>query len=123
MTGRFPIRTRVLHWQTAVADFAALLNGFTMTNQIGSHAALVAVHMTLGISILVIVIVRAANRFTHKPPKSPACKGRIDSVTSSSFERSDNLRLSSTLPVYGFTLVHSYNSGQLPLRPHTRTWL
>ena len=78
MTGRFPIRTRVLHWLTAVAVFAALLIGFAMTNEIGSHGALVAVHMTLGISILVIVIVRAANRFTHKPPKWPDTVGPLE---------------------------------------------
>jgi len=75
---RFPVRTRVLHWLTAVAVFAALLIGFAMTNAIGSHAALVAVHMTLGISILVIVIVRAANRFTHKAPKWPATVGPLE---------------------------------------------
>ena len=75
---RFPIRTRVLHWLTAVAVFAALLIGFTMTNEIGSHGALVAVHMTLGISILVIVIARAANRFTHKPPKWPDTVGPLE---------------------------------------------
>ncbi|MDR3661804.1 MAG: cytochrome b/b6 domain-containing protein [Mycobacterium sp.] len=75
MTGRFPIRTRVLHWLTALAIFAALLIGFTMTNVIGSHGALVGVHMTLGITILVIVIARAANRFTHKPPKWPDTVG------------------------------------------------
>ena len=78
MTGRFPVRTRVLHWLTAAAVFAALLIGFTMTNRIGSHGALVAVHMTLGISILVIVIVRAANRFTHKPPKWPDTVGPLE---------------------------------------------
>jgi len=78
VTSRFPVRTRVLHWLTAVAVFAALLIGFTMTNAIGSHGALVAVHMTLGISILAIVIVRAANRFTHKPPKWPATVGPLE---------------------------------------------
>ncbi|MGX9672221.1 cytochrome b [Mycobacterium sp. HM-7] len=78
MISRFPVRTRVLHWLTAVAVFAALLIGFAMTNAIGSHAALVAVHMTLGISILVIVIVRAANRFTHKAPKWPATVGPLE---------------------------------------------
>lgn len=78
MTARFPVRTRVLHWLTAVALFAALLIGFTMTNAIGSHAALVAVHMTLGICILVIVIARAANRFTHKPPKWPDTVGPLE---------------------------------------------
>lgn len=78
MTDRFPVRTRVLHWLTAVAVFAALLIGFTMTNAIGSHAALVGVHMTLGISILIIVIARAANRFTHKAPKWPATVGPLE---------------------------------------------
>ncbi|MUL75045.1 cytochrome b/b6 domain-containing protein [Mycolicibacterium sp. CBMA 226] len=78
MTDRFPIRSRVLHWLTAVAVFAALLIGFSMTNEIGSHGALVAIHMTLGISILVIVIVRAANRFTHKPPKWPDTVGPLE---------------------------------------------
>ena len=78
MTVRFPVRTRVLHWLTAAAIFAALLIGFTMTNRIGSHGALVGVHMTLGISILVIVIVRAANRFTHKPPKWPDTVGPLE---------------------------------------------
>jgi cytochrome b561 len=72
---KYPGRTRILHWLTAVAVFAALFIGFTMANIVGSHRALVATHMTLGISILVIVIVRGANRFTHKTPKLPDTVG------------------------------------------------
>lgn len=72
---KYPIRTRILHWLTAIAIFATLLIGFTMTNLIGSHGTLVAVHMTLGVSILAIVIARAANRFTHKTPPLPNTVG------------------------------------------------
>lgn len=72
---KYPVRTRILHWVVAVAIFAALFIGFTMTNIVGSHGTLVAAHMTLGITILVIVIARAANRFTHKTPKLPDTVG------------------------------------------------
>ena len=72
---KYPIRTRILHWLTAIAIFAMLLIGFTMTNIIGSHGTLVAVHMTLGVSIVAIVIARAANRFTHTTPPLPDTVG------------------------------------------------
>jgi len=63
---RYPARTRILHWLTAILVFAALLIGFAMVNSLGSYAALIGIHMTIGLSILVIVVVRAANRF-HAP--------------------------------------------------------
>jgi cytochrome b561 len=68
---RFPLRTRILHWLTAVLVFSTLFIGFVMVNSIGSYASLRAVHMTLGVVILAIVILRAANRFTHRAPKLP----------------------------------------------------
>lgn len=71
MSTRFPLRTRVLHWLTAILVFTALLVGFVMVNSLGSYAALVGVHMTLGVAILAIVVVRAANRFTHRTPPLP----------------------------------------------------
>jgi cytochrome b561 len=58
---RYPIRTRILHWLTAVLVFSALFIGFVMVNSLGSYASLRLVHMTLGVLILVIVVVRAAN--------------------------------------------------------------
>ncbi|OPX06195.1 cytochrome b [Mycobacterium sp. AT1] len=71
MTTRFPLRTRVLHWLTAILVFTALLVGFVMVNSLGSYAALLGVHMTLGIAILAIVVVRGFNRFTHRTPPLP----------------------------------------------------
>ncbi len=75
---RYPVRTRILHWLTAILIFTTLFVGFVMVNSIGSYGALIGVHMTLGVTILVIVIVRAANRFTHHAPKLPATVGRIE---------------------------------------------
>jgi len=75
---KYPIRTRVLHWLTAIAVFTTLLIGFTMTNSVAWHGALLAAHLTLGVLILLIVIVRIANRFSHKTPALPATVGRLE---------------------------------------------
>jgi cytochrome b561 len=76
--GRYPVRTRILHWLTAIGIFTALFVGFVMVNSIGSYGWLVGVHMTLGVTILAIVIVRAANRFTHRVPKLPDTVGWVE---------------------------------------------
>jgi cytochrome b561 len=112
MTDRFPIRSRVLHWLTALAIFAALLIGFTMTNAIGSHRTLVSVHMTLGISILVIVIVRAANRFTHKPPKWPDTVGHWEGKLVAWSEKSMYVMMLAQ-PLVGWAMV---SAAGLPVR-------
>lgn len=75
---RYPVRTRVLHWLTAVLVFSALFIGFVMVNSLGSYGALVPVHMTLGALILVVVVVRVANRFTHRTPDLPATVGSVE---------------------------------------------
>jgi cytochrome b561 len=75
---RFPLRTRILHWLTAVLVFSTLLIGFAMVNSIGSYASLRAAHMTLGVLILGIVVLRVANRLTHRAPKLPDTVGWIE---------------------------------------------
>ena len=72
---RYPVRTRILHWLTAVLVFSTLFVGFVMVNSTGSYESLRAVHMTLGVLILAIVVVRATNRFTHRVPKLPDTVG------------------------------------------------
>ena len=75
---RYPLRTRILHWLTAILVFSMLLIGFAMVNSIGSYVSLRAVHMTLGIVVLVIVLLRAANRLTHRAPKLPDTVGWVE---------------------------------------------
>ncbi len=74
----FPVRTRILHWLTAVLIFSALFIGFVMVNSLGSYSALVGIHMTLGVLILCIVVLRAANRLTHRAPKLPDTVGWLE---------------------------------------------
>jgi cytochrome b561 len=69
------MRTRILHWLTAVLIFSALIIGFVMVNSIGSYSSLVLVHMTLGVLILSIVVLRVANKLTHRAPKLPDTVG------------------------------------------------
>lgn len=75
---RYPVRTRILHWLTAILIFTMLFIGFVMVSWLGSYSALVGVHMTLGIVILGIVVVRVANRFTHRAPKLPDTVGWVE---------------------------------------------
>ncbi len=75
---RYPVRTRILHWLTAALVFSTLFIGFVMVNSIGSYAALRAIHMSLGALVLAVVVVRAANRFTHRVPKLPDTVGWLE---------------------------------------------
>jgi cytochrome b561 len=84
---RFPVRSRILHWLTAILIFSTLLIGFAMVNSLGSYSALIAVHMTLGVTILVVAIVRLVNRFTSRPPNWPPTVGRLEGKIVSWSER------------------------------------
>lgn len=104
MIDRFAVRSRILHWLTAVLVFAAILIGFTMVNSLGSYAALLAVHMTIGATILVVVIVRIVNRFTAKPPNWPPTVGRLEGRIISISERLMYLLLVAQ-PLIGWAMV------------------
>jgi cytochrome b561 len=92
---RFPLRSRLFHWATAALVFTALLVGFVMVNSLNSYAALRSVHITLGISILVITIARAANRFTHHAPPLPNTVGPLE----------HKLAVGSELSMYGLLMA------------------
>ncbi len=77
---RYPVRTRVLHWLTAALVFTALFVGFVMVSWLGSYATLVGFHMTLGLLILVVVVIRATNRFTHRTPTLPTTVGSVEQL-------------------------------------------
>ena len=75
---RYPLRTRILHWLVAILIFSMLFIGFVMVTWLGSYSALVGIHMTLGVVILCIVVLRVANRFTHRAPKLPDTVGWVE---------------------------------------------
>lgn len=70
--------SRVLHWLTAALVFSALFVGFVMVNSAASYAQLIAVHKTLGVLILVVMVVRVINRLAHHPPAWPSTIGPLE---------------------------------------------
>ena len=76
--GRFTVLSRVLHWLTAILVFGALFVGFVMVNSVGDYATLILIHWTLGITVLVVLLVRVVNRLTHHPPPWPPTVGRLE---------------------------------------------
>lgn len=78
MTGRYTVLTRVLHWLTAMLVFCALFIGFVMVNSVRQYAGLVTIHRTLGVTILVVVLVRLVNRLRHRAPPLPPTVGALE---------------------------------------------
>lgn len=76
--GRYTGLTRILHWLTAVLVFCALFIGFVMVNSVSRYAGLVVVHKTLGVTILVVMLVRVVNRLTHRAPALPPTVGGLE---------------------------------------------
>ena len=75
---KFTPLSRLLHWLTAALVFSALFVGFVMVNSLGSYAQLIVVHKTLGALILLVMVVRIINRWTHHPPAWPPTIGALE---------------------------------------------
>lgn len=70
---RFALPSRILHWLMAVLILAMLFIGIGMvsTTSPGYHR-LLAVHKSIGITILVLVAIRLINRLLNPPPPLPS---------------------------------------------------
>lgn len=75
---RHAVSTRVLHWLTALLVFAALFIGFVMVNSVASYAQLLIIHKALGITVLVVVVIRIGNRLVHRAPPMPPTVGALE---------------------------------------------
>jgi cytochrome b561 len=70
---RFSGVSRLLHWVMAVAILAMLFIGIGMVASVSErYEVLVAVHRPLGIAILILVVIRLANRLLNPAPALPA---------------------------------------------------
>ena len=76
--GRYTRLTRILHWLTAALVFSALFIGFVMVNSVSRYGGLVMLHKTLGVTILLVVLVRVVNRLTHRAPPLPSTVGALE---------------------------------------------
>jgi cytochrome b561 len=75
---KFTWLSRLLHWLTAGLVFTALSVGFVMVNSVGSYAQLIVLHKALGALILLVMVVRVINRWTHHPPAWPPTIGALE---------------------------------------------
>lgn len=73
----FNLLARVLHWSMAVAILAMLFIGVAMVVSLRYREPLLDLHRPLGLAILLLAIVRLANRWRHPPPPLPADLPRI----------------------------------------------
>jgi cytochrome b561 len=74
MSARYTPVAIVLHWLIALAILALLVMGFVMTSlPLGSHLQFVLyqLHKSVGITVLLLSLLRLAWRLSHKPPALP----------------------------------------------------
>ncbi len=72
LPAKFNVLARLLHWAVALLVLTMLFIGVAMVASVAHYGTLVAIHRPLGIIILVLVVVRLANRlFTKAPPLPP----------------------------------------------------
>ncbi|MCH4090491.1 cytochrome b [Acetobacter sp.] len=71
-SGFFSLPSRVLHWLMALMILAMLFIGVFMAATVGpNYHWLVTLHRPLGIAILVLALIRLANRLRSPPPPLP----------------------------------------------------
>jgi cytochrome b561 len=73
----FNFLARLLHWSMAVAILAMLFVGAAMVVSIRHREQLLDLHRPLGLAILLLAIVRLANRLRNQPPPLPQDLPRI----------------------------------------------
>jgi cytochrome b561 len=69
---QFPGSMRFLHWLMAAMVLTMLGIGVAMVASLGDYHRLVSIHRPLGISILILVVIRYVNRRFHALPPFPA---------------------------------------------------
>ena len=61
-SGQFTLPSRILHWTMAAMILTMLFVGVAMVASLADYHLLISIHRPLGIAILVLVVIRFANR-------------------------------------------------------------
>jgi cytochrome b561 len=75
---QFTVVSRILHWLTAILVFSGLLIGFFMVNSVADYETLLMIHKSIGVTVLVVAVIRVINRIRHHPPALPDTVGRVE---------------------------------------------
>ncbi len=86
VTARYSAVAIVLHWLIAACILALLAMGLVMTHVKLAPATLFPLyqlHKSVGITVLLLVLLRVIWRFTHRPPPLPAAMPGVERAASS----------------------------------------
>ena len=108
---QFALQSRILHWLMAAMLLAMLFIGAGMVASLENYDALVAIHRPLGIAILILAVIRLANRLLTKLPPFPQTMSRRERFIASSSERFF-YALMIALPLVGWGML---SAGDYPI--------
>ncbi len=122
----FTAVARLLHWVMAAMILTMLGIGSAMVASLGQYHALVAVHRPLGIAVLVLAVLRLANRLFNPPPPLPASVSKRERLAATAAEYT-MYALMITLPLVGWGMLSAahlpvlmWGSVRLPeILPHS----
>jgi cytochrome b561 len=108
---QFALASRILHWLMAALLLSMLFIGVTMVSSLGSYHRLVVIHRPLGITVLILAVIRLVNRmFTTLPPFPPTMSRREQWVATASERLLYTLMLA--LPLVGWGML---SAGHYPI--------
>ena len=68
---QFAFLSRILHWLMAALLIAMLFIGVSMVRSLGDYHWLLAIHRPLGITILILALIRLVTRLSNRTPPLP----------------------------------------------------
>jgi cytochrome b561 len=83
---QFAALARILHWLMAAMVLTMLCIGVAMVASLADYHVLVSIHRPLGIAILVLVVIRFANRLLNPPPPFPPTMSRTERLAATASE-------------------------------------
>src|SRR5271170_7065632 len=122
---QFTALSRLLHWTMAAMVLTMLGIGVAMVVSLADYHVLVSIHRPLGIAILILVVVRFANRQLSSQPPFPATMSRTERLAATASELT-MYGLMFVLPLVGWGMLSAarypivlYGSLHLPfILPH-----
>lgn len=105
---QFAWLSRLLHWLMAAMLLTMLFIGVAMVASIGDYHKLVSLHRPLGISILILAIIRLINRMLTTLPPFPPTMSRMERRIATASEKL-LYTLMIALPLVGWGMLSAGN--------------
>jgi cytochrome b561 len=83
---QFTPLSRLLHWLMTAMVLSMLCIGVAMVTSLADYHVLVSIHRPLGIAILLLVVIRFANRLMNRPPALPPTMSRMERLAATASE-------------------------------------